>query len=262
MIDLTRPFPLLARIPNRSSPSRVRFAASRPGLLVGRSERHAVYEGKGGLGFRAVSGPKGSFRPYQRLEPQRWGGVTRRAVAQRRSRASGLTRPLAEAISGVLFSGFILSRDGFDFGFLIRRFIHSSRRSYYLFFNYLFLLLVWVSTLVQRFWVKVSTLVQIRPLGVSALVLENSPKSRLPVETSQHRLSYEAQERFSAVSRPFPPNACPKKAHQGRSLGRERGIREPSLLADVALTEELRGSKDAGSARPEPLSSSSPARPA
>ena len=124
------------------------------------------------------------------------------------------------------------------------------------------LLLVWVSTLVQGFWVKVSTLVQIRPLGVSALVLENSPKSRLPVETSQRRLSYEAQERFSAVSRPFPPNACPQKAHQGRSLGRKRGIREPSLLADVALTEELRGSKDAGSARPEPLSSSDPARPA
>ena len=37
----------------------------------------------------------------------------------------------------VLFSGFIPSRDGFDFGFLIRRFVHSRRRSYYLFFNYL-----------------------------------------------------------------------------------------------------------------------------
>ena len=43
----------------------------------------------------------------------------------------------AEAISGVLFSGFIPSRDGFDFGFLIRRFVHRRRRSYYLFFNYL-----------------------------------------------------------------------------------------------------------------------------
>ena len=31
---------------------------------------------------------------------------------------SALTRPSAEAISGVLFSGFISSRDGFDFGFL------------------------------------------------------------------------------------------------------------------------------------------------
>ena len=36
-----------------------------------------------------------------RLKPQpRGGGVTRRAVAQRRSRASGLTHPLAEAIRG------------------------------------------------------------------------------------------------------------------------------------------------------------------
>ena len=36
--------------------------------------------------------PKGTFRPYQTPEPQPWGAVTRRAVAQRRSRASGLTR--------------------------------------------------------------------------------------------------------------------------------------------------------------------------
>ena len=35
-----------------------------------------------------------------RLEPQPRGAVTRRAVAQRRNRASGLTRPLAEAIRG------------------------------------------------------------------------------------------------------------------------------------------------------------------
>ena len=38
-----------------------------------------------------------------RLEPQLRGAVTRRAVAQRRSRASGLTRPLAEAIRGFGF---------------------------------------------------------------------------------------------------------------------------------------------------------------
>ena len=31
--------------------------------------------------------PKASFRPYQTPEPQPWGAVTRRAVAQRRSRA-------------------------------------------------------------------------------------------------------------------------------------------------------------------------------
>ena len=39
------------------------------------------------------------FGHTRRLEPQPWGAVTRRAVAQRGSRASGLTRPLAEAIS-------------------------------------------------------------------------------------------------------------------------------------------------------------------
>ena len=44
--------------------------------------------------------PKASFRPYQTPEPQPWGAVTRRAVAQRRSRASGLTRLSAEAIWG------------------------------------------------------------------------------------------------------------------------------------------------------------------
>ena len=46
------------------------------------------------------TGRKGTFRPYQTPEPQPWGAVTRRAVAQRRSRASGLTRPLAKAIRG------------------------------------------------------------------------------------------------------------------------------------------------------------------
>ena len=35
------------------------------------------------------------FGHTRRLEPQPWGAVTRRAVAQRRSRASGLTRPSA-----------------------------------------------------------------------------------------------------------------------------------------------------------------------
>ena len=41
------------------------------------------------------------FGHTRRLEPQPWGAVTRRAVAQRRSRASGLTRLSAEAIRGV-----------------------------------------------------------------------------------------------------------------------------------------------------------------
>ena len=45
-------------------------------------------------------GRKGAFGHTSRLEPQPRGAVTRRAVAQRRSRAGGLTRPLAEAIRG------------------------------------------------------------------------------------------------------------------------------------------------------------------
>ena len=85
-----------------SSPSRVRFAASRPGLLRADPKGWLFMRGKGGI--RAVwTGRKGTFRPYQPLEPQPRGAVTRRAVAQRRSRASGLTRPFAEAIRG---SGF------------------------------------------------------------------------------------------------------------------------------------------------------------
>ena len=63
----------------------------------------AVYEGKRGLGFRAVSGPEGTFRPYQRLDPRLYGGYLR----------------------------------CFDFWFFPVWFIHSRRRSYYLFFNYL-----------------------------------------------------------------------------------------------------------------------------
>ena len=66
---------------------------------------------KGGGGpWDARAKPQGTFRPYQPLEPQPRGAVTRRAVAQRRSRASGLTRPLAEAIRGfwVRFWGLIL----------------------------------------------------------------------------------------------------------------------------------------------------------
>ena len=93
----------------------------------------AVQEGKGGVGFRAGSGPKGTFRPYQLSEPQPRGAVTRRAVAQRRSRVSGLTRPLAEAIRGSWFSGFSLQGMGLILVFRSGRFMHSRRRSYYLF---------------------------------------------------------------------------------------------------------------------------------
>ena len=72
--------------------------------------------------------PFASFRPYQTALSRSRGALSLQAVAQRRSRASGLTRPLAEAISGVLFPGFISSKDGFDFGFLIRRLIHRASR--------------------------------------------------------------------------------------------------------------------------------------
>ena len=99
--------------------------------------------------FDSITPQTGEFGPFgraerfpfghtRRLEPQPRGAVTRRAVAQRRSRASGLTRPLTKAISRVLFSGFIPSSDGFGLWFLIWGFVHSRRRSYYLFFNYLF----------------------------------------------------------------------------------------------------------------------------
>ena len=52
-----------------------------------------------------------AFGHTRRLEPQPWGAVTRRAVAQRRSRASGLTRLLAEAIRGF--------DSGFGLGFVV-----------------------------------------------------------------------------------------------------------------------------------------------
>ena len=75
----------------------------------------AVYEGKGGVRAVGCEGelehdkyvlsfiswgeaPKASFRPYQTPEPRPRGAVTRRAVAQRGSRASGLTRLSAQAI--------------------------------------------------------------------------------------------------------------------------------------------------------------------
>ena len=91
--------PLPWMIPDRSSPSRVRFRRFAPWTVPGRSEEMAVYEGKGGFGpcGRAEREP---FGHTSRLEPPPRGAVTRRAVAQRRSRGSGLTHPLAEAIRG------------------------------------------------------------------------------------------------------------------------------------------------------------------
>ena len=55
-----------------------------------------------------------AFGHTRRLEPQPRGAVTRRAVAQRGSRASGLTRLSAEAIRGV--------DSGFGLGFVVVRF--------------------------------------------------------------------------------------------------------------------------------------------
>ena len=74
-----------------------RFA---PWTAAGRSGETRRSRGKKGGGRAVWTARKGTFRPYQPPEPQPRGAVTRRAVAQRRSRASGLTRPSAEAIRG------------------------------------------------------------------------------------------------------------------------------------------------------------------
>ena len=117
--------------------------------------------------YCGANAPKGTFRSYQLSEPQPRGAVTRRAVAQRRSRAGGLTRPSAAAIRGFGL-GFVVSplarptvvcRKSFIFSslpirkvlvlpfrggvspslgfflFCFQRVIHSRSRSYYLFFT-------------------------------------------------------------------------------------------------------------------------------
>ena len=93
-----------------------------------------------------------------------------------------------------------------------------------------------------------SALVQIRPLKVSALVLENSPGSPTFVEKpyGENRCRPDLKRKDARVL----------AGRQGRSLGREKGSGEPSLLADVALTEESRASRDAGSTHLEPSCSS------
>ena len=61
-----------------------------------------------------VDGPKGNLSVIPAaLSRSRGSGVTRRAVAQRRSRASGLTRPLAEAISDSAWTGLQTGRTAF-----------------------------------------------------------------------------------------------------------------------------------------------------
>ena len=173
-------------IPDWSSPSRVRCAASRPGLLRADLEGGAVYEGKGvdgpgcGVASGRVDGPKGNLSviPAAFLSRSRGALSPARAVAQRRRRAGGLTHPLAEAIRGFdsgfggrfccrsacpfrravwyksLFFQFFTYKEGFGFAFcggdvspppplpVVSLFFSASypqaRRSYYLFFSYLF----------------------------------------------------------------------------------------------------------------------------
>ena len=71
------------------------------------------------------------FGHTSRFEPQPWGAVTRRAVAQRRSRASGLTRPLAEAIRGF--------DSGFGLGFVVGPLACTAAVSVSLLFSVLYL---------------------------------------------------------------------------------------------------------------------------
>ena len=80
-------FPRGARFPRCG----VHLLRAVPAIVSDKSTYHSY------LGRTCRKEPFGHTR---RLEPQPRGAVTRKAVAQRRSRASGLTRPLAEAIRG------------------------------------------------------------------------------------------------------------------------------------------------------------------
>ena len=102
-------FPLPWKIPDRSSPSRVRSAASRPGLLRADPKGWRFTRERGG----GVSGRKGPFGHTSVLSRSGGVGFTRRAVAERRSRESGLTCPGAEAIRDLVFR--VLSLQGMAF---------------------------------------------------------------------------------------------------------------------------------------------------
>ena len=79
-----------------------------------------------------MDGPKGNlFGHTGRLEPQPRGGVIRRAVAKRRSRASGLTRPLAAAIRGF--------DSGFGLGFVVGPLARPPRYGVSLLFSVIYL---------------------------------------------------------------------------------------------------------------------------
>ena len=111
------PFPLALDDPGSVLAVKGSLRRFAPWTAPGRSEGMTVYEGKGGVQIsasdfvshliafdsitprpkpghsgRACRAEREPFGHTSRLEPQPWGAVTRRAVAQRRSRASGLTR--------------------------------------------------------------------------------------------------------------------------------------------------------------------------
>ena len=127
------------------------------------------------------TGRKGTFRPYQPLEPQPRGAVTRRAVAQRRSRASGLTSPLGVGYPGVLILVLLSGRLPDPLRYGVSLFFSASypqvRRSCYLFFNYLFFNYLYGSALCPY----------LSGRGVCALPVGGCPESHKPVEISDLR---------------------------------------------------------------------------
>ena len=118
------PFPSRFIVSDRFSPSRVRFAASRPGRLRADPKDALLTRGKGGCGF----GPCGRAERFPfghtgRLEPQPRGAVTRRAVAQRRGEPRGCGRSRTPAGLTRLFGcGLSLILPGRDCRLVAQRF--------------------------------------------------------------------------------------------------------------------------------------------
>ena len=122
--------PLPWMIPDRSSPSRVRFAAS--GLLRADPKGWLLTRGKGGLPIRKVlvlprAAAEGRFwEPRQRLDPGPW-----RAI-----RGFGLGVVSCPCCFLLPIRKVFSAGGGFCFQFSAS--YPQDRRSYYLFFNYLF----------------------------------------------------------------------------------------------------------------------------